>query len=133
MLRNRGIYTFLVARVRIPCRSSCVLPWRLLHVHWNTCASQILRVSSVGLALHRPFRITWSRDCRVLSGSCRCHPQGAFNAFEKAGQQLGEFLARHVSGDWGEVDANDIKENELSLRQGFRLVIAYRTSAADEL
>ncbi len=36
-------------------------------------------------------------------------------------------LSRHVQGDWGTVDEHDRKENELSLRQGFRLVSVYHT------
>jgi hypothetical protein len=35
-------------------------------------------------------------------------------------------LQRHASGDWGDVDAHDREENELSLREGFRLLSAYR-------
>ena len=58
---------------------------------------------------------------------------GALAVLEKAGQQSGNFLARHVSGDWGEVDAHDIKENEMSLLLGFRLLSAYHTSAGDKL
>ena len=58
---------------------------------------------------------------------------GALAALEKAGQQPGDFLARHVSGDWGEVPSEDIKENEFSLKHGFRLLSAYRTSAGDKL
>lgn len=58
---------------------------------------------------------------------------GAFAALQKAGQQPGDFLARHVSGDWGEVPPEDIKENEFSLKQGFRLLSAYRTDAGDKL
>ena len=42
--------------------------------------------------------------------------------------EIAQALSRHVSGDWGEVDAEDAKENELSLKQGFRLLSAY-TSA----
>ena len=57
---------------------------------------------------------------------------GALAALEKAGQQPGEFLARHVNGDWGEVPPEDIKENELSLQHGFRLLSAYSTSAGDK-
>ena len=34
-------------------------------------------------------------------------------------------LARHVSGDWGEVPHEDARENELSVRQGFRIVSSY--------
>jgi len=58
---------------------------------------------------------------------------GALAALEKAGQQPGDFLARHVSGDWGEVPPEDIKENEVSLQHGFRLLSAYHTSAGDKL
>ena len=58
---------------------------------------------------------------------------GALAVLEKAGQQPGEFLARHVSGDWGEVPPEDIEENEFSLKQGFRLLSAYRTGAGDKL
>ena len=49
---------------------------------------------------------------------------GALAALEKAGQQPGDFLSRHVSCDWGEVPPGDIKENEFSLRHGFRLLEA---------
>ena len=58
---------------------------------------------------------------------------GALAAIEKSGQQPGEFLARHVSGDWGAVPPEDIKENEVSLQHGFRLLSAYHTSAGDRL
>jgi hypothetical protein len=43
---------------------------------------------------------------------------GALAALEKAGQQPGDFLARHVNGDWGEVPPEDVKENEFSLKHG---------------
>jgi hypothetical protein len=58
---------------------------------------------------------------------------GALAALEKAGQQPREFLARHVSGDWGEISPEDIAENELSLQHGFRLLSAYQTSAGEKL
>ena len=58
---------------------------------------------------------------------------GTLAAIEKSGQQPGDFLARHISGDWGDVPPEDIKENELSLQHGFRLLSAYRTSAGDKL
>ena len=34
-------------------------------------------------------------------------------------------VARHQSGDWGEVGPEDAAENELSVRQGFRILSAY--------
>lgn len=42
-------------------------------------------------------------------------------------------LARHVSGDWGELlSPEDLAENELSLREGFRLLSAYRSAAGEK-
>ena len=35
-------------------------------------------------------------------------------------------IQRHASGDWGELCAADKAENELSLREGFRILSAYR-------
>jgi hypothetical protein len=34
-------------------------------------------------------------------------------------------LGRHVSGDWGDVGREDWQENELSLKEGFRLFSVY--------
>ena len=36
-------------------------------------------------------------------------------------------LARHRNGDWGKLPEEDRKENELSLREGFRLLSAYES------
>ena len=38
-------------------------------------------------------------------------------------------IRRHSTGDWGEVDEHDRRENELSLRQGSRLLSAYTGQA----
>ena len=56
---------------------------------------------------------------------------GALAALGKAGQTPLEFLERHVRGDWGELDEEDRKENQLSLKRGFRLLSSYRTSSGD--
>ena len=37
------------------------------------------------------------------------------------------YLARHVRGDWGEIPDEDRQENELSLREGFRILSSYST------
>lgn len=34
-------------------------------------------------------------------------------------------IVRHQSGDWGDVDKDDRKENDLSLEKGFRLFSVY--------
>ena len=36
-------------------------------------------------------------------------------------------LSRHVRGDWGDLCEEDRKENEFSLREGFRLFSVYHT------
>ncbi len=53
---------------------------------------------------------------------------GALQAFHTAGDRIVPFLLRHVSGDCGELDEHDRQENERSLRNGFRLLSAYRLS-----
>ena len=58
---------------------------------------------------------------------------GALDALEQAGQGAHEFLTRHVSGYWDELDADDRRENELSLREGFRLLSAYGLSTGMKL
>ena len=35
-------------------------------------------------------------------------------------------IGRHARGDWGEVNEDDWKENEFSLREDFRLLSSYR-------
>ena len=41
-------------------------------------------------------------------------------------------IRRHAAGDWGELDEHDRKENELSLRAGFRLLSVYHSSAGEK-
>ena len=53
---------------------------------------------------------------------------GALAALEDAGQDPREFLYRHVTGEWGQLDEHDRKQNELALRKGLRLLSAYQTS-----
>jgi len=58
---------------------------------------------------------------------------GAEEALMIAGQTAIEFLRRHMSRDFGELADEDIQENELSLREGLRVLSAYRTSAGQKL
>ena len=44
-------------------------------------------------------------------------------------EEMQAALARHLRGDWGELDKDDRRENDLSLEKGFRLVSVYRTAA----
>jgi hypothetical protein len=52
----------------------------------------------------------------------------ALEALEDAGQLPAEFLRRHVAGDWGDVVADDRRENETSVANGFRILSAYKTT-----
>lgn len=54
---------------------------------------------------------------------------GAKEALEESNQMAEEFLARHQSGDWGIVGKEDSKENDLSVKEGFRILSAYKTSS----
>lgn len=65
-----------------------------------------------------------STELRFALGPVVATP-GALEALREAGQAPGEFLRRHAAGDWGEVDAHDRRENELSVRMGFRILSAY--------
>jgi hypothetical protein len=53
---------------------------------------------------------------------------GALVALEEAAEIPGTLLKRHVTGDWGDVNEDDRRENELSVVQGFRLLSAYTLS-----
>jgi hypothetical protein len=53
---------------------------------------------------------------------------GALEALESSHQSPAEFLTRHARGDWGELSADDVAENEFSLKNGFRLFGSYATA-----
>jgi hypothetical protein len=40
-------------------------------------------------------------------------------------EEIADGIVRHARGDWGGVGLADAAENELSLREGFRLLSAY--------
>jgi hypothetical protein len=50
-----------------------------------------------------------------------CATPGALRAIESAGQTPGDFLQRHLSGDWGELDAHDSRLNDAAVRSGEKL------------
>ena len=50
---------------------------------------------------------------------------GALKALRSAGMDPRELLRRHAAGDWGDVGAGDAHENELSVREGFRILSSY--------
>jgi hypothetical protein len=55
---------------------------------------------------------------------------GTLAAIGVSGDDLSTYLAQHQSGDWGDIDAHDRRENELSLEQGFQPMSVYTLSIA---
>ncbi len=51
----------------------------------------------------------------------------------EAGETADEFLARHESGDWGEVGSAEWQENELSFCKGYRVFSIYRLSTGETI
>jgi len=58
---------------------------------------------------------------------------GALEALRAAGQQPAEFLARHLRGDWGNLDEEDKALNDSALIDGSRLLSAYETRLGDRI
>jgi hypothetical protein len=58
---------------------------------------------------------------------------GALDALRRAGQSPWEFLVRHVAGDWGEVDADDRAANDRAVKDGGRILSAYRLGTGGTL
>jgi hypothetical protein len=51
------------------------------------------------------------------------------NALSKlSNEDILRALQRHQAGDWGDVDEHDRQENELSLKEGFRLFSVYHSA-----
>ena len=65
---------------------------------------------------------------RFALGDCRATP-GAIEALSEGGGDwrfnAAPFLARHQDGDWGDVDAHDLRANLAALQTGTRLLSAY--------
>jgi hypothetical protein len=51
---------------------------------------------------------------------------GALELAEQ-GINLLAYLARHLNGDWGDMDEEDKQENNFSLVNGYRILSAYET------
>ena len=51
---------------------------------------------------------------------------GALSALGKEGIEAASLLERHASADWGELSEDDRRENELSIKEGLRILSAYK-------
>ena len=46
---------------------------------------------------------------------------------ELSREEIANALSRHASGDWGDLGKDDKKENELALKEGFRIFSVYQS------
>jgi len=58
---------------------------------------------------------------------------GAIEAMEESGQTPDFFVEQHVAGRWGEVSADDWQLNDEALKDGSRVLSAYRTLKGKKL
>jgi hypothetical protein len=54
---------------------------------------------------------------------------GALKLLTEEGAHPFDYLARHAAGDWGELCAFDRHQNEIALRDGYRVLSSYDISA----
>jgi hypothetical protein len=50
---------------------------------------------------------------------------GALTAMSDAGKHPLSYVARHATGDWGELRGFDRRQNEIALREGYRVFSSY--------
>lgn len=58
---------------------------------------------------------------------------GALEALRAAGQVPGEFLGRHLRGDWGDLDEEDKRLNDAALIDGSRILSSYMLATGEKL
>jgi len=54
---------------------------------------------------------------------------GALKLLMEAGEEPFDYLARHATGDWGDLCAFDRRQNESALREGYRVFSSYEAPA----
>src|SRR5712691_6343291 len=103
-----------------PCVTFVVLPF--------TTSSRYLQNSSFSMGDGLPSITSGGSVCmsaRFSLGQTVATP-GALEILNAMGTSPLALLARHQTGDWGDVPPEDAKENELSVEQGFRILSSYR-------
>jgi hypothetical protein len=54
---------------------------------------------------------------------------GALKLLSEIGAHPFEYLARHATGDWGDLCAFDLRQNQIALRDGLRVFSSYEVPA----
>jgi hypothetical protein len=111
-----------------------IVGWDEQHTYFNLSDLELLSVQE-GVPIEYDSTFTPCRLSEVVARERGDGPKfplgqivatpGAAEALERNQQSPTIFVRRHVKGDWGELDQEDIKENELSLINGFRLLSRY--------
>jgi hypothetical protein len=66
--------------------------------------------------------------------ACRLYATpGAIRVLTSAGADPVEYIARHLSGDWGDLDADDSALNDRALQLGERLISVYRLANGEKI
>jgi hypothetical protein len=58
---------------------------------------------------------------------------GALQVLEQHGIAPMQLIARHRSGDWGDIDPGDAKTNAQALRVGARILSSYRLANGEKI
>ena len=62
-----------------------------------------------------------------------CATNGAIDALTSAAADPIEYVARHLAGDWGDLDAADSAANDRAVQLGERIISAYRLSTDEKI
>ena len=54
---------------------------------------------------------------------------GALKLLSEIGEDPFGYIARHAAGDWGDLCAFDRRQNEIALRDGYRILSSYDFTA----
>lgn len=98
----------------------------------------IKHVDSFLLTCNQEEKIFWLKfrqKLEVLNEKSVLFPLGnvymtirAREALEESNELPSDFLSEHQKGNWGDVCEDDKKENDLSVKESFRILSAYKTS-----
>ena len=58
---------------------------------------------------------------------------GAIHAAHEAGDNLLLYICRHSAGDWGDLDAADMKANAEALKEDLRILSAYHLITGEKI
>jgi hypothetical protein len=58
---------------------------------------------------------------------------GALAAITESGESPWQFLVRHMTGDWGDLDDEDKRRNDEAVKAGSRILSAYATAKGQRL